>query len=706
LIFTQLGERSELNGDLSLNAPEIRQPSPSVGVPLQDCDEASRIGPSLYRDLQDSNEIRLLYLHSGSGEDLVKCTLEHAKFFEQPQYEALSYMWGSQNTLKTILVNDIKVDVGENMWLALQHLRLDAKIRVLWIDAICIDQRNIHERNHQVVQMGKIYNQAKRVVVWLGPSDTASKLAFEVLSFDWKEFVKPSNKPDDLIKGTLKLTNFYSILTREYWTRLWIIQEFLLAKDFVLQCGNDTCTGFRLAWFMEILRAAGTKSPNANLDEPSVGDRNAILETVNSSLPAQLCLLRSESSPENMPHKPNFGLKSDFKPRALFSLFLAYRASKCGDKRDNVFGLHSLALDCCKKANPIDYSMEWKTTLCNLVHHQTAAHLSLPTSIYLARPELVVALIRDFYRETELFSSELPIPSLDALERFIQTSSSWPQPFSPDWNYYFTPQSYECLVHGGQPYGRALYGCLLLGGYIRGRVSFTIPLLAKTFSHVDHTCPWLTPMIQLQIAYICGLRKEGEVRHPYSTTENDLIAKAKDLWSTSSVRYFHSLSQTVLSNESRMVYAGSNVYCASNAETELANNFMELFQAAQECVKPHTRHLLAFEENGLIFFASEDTRVGDLVCQFPGSDVLTVVEPRGHSMERNNGYELRRYSRGVNFLASPSNMAADICGKQMLFDRAAAYAITFEANAECVKLLCGLSDTPNNERNTLKISAE
>lgn len=143
----------------------------------------------------------------------------------------------------------------KNLRLALNHLRLESEPRVLWIDAICINQRDIHERNYKVTQMAQIYEQAERVVVWLGPSDASSKLAFDLLPFPhkWVGFAQKSTDPEVLAEGNQKLAAFYSLLTRKYWRRLWIIQEFLFAKDFVLQCGNDSCSQFRFSYLMRFL---------------------------------------------------------------------------------------------------------------------------------------------------------------------------------------------------------------------------------------------------------------------------------------------------------------------------------------------------------------------------------------------------------------------------------------------------------------------
>jgi hypothetical protein len=694
-----------------LEVTELDHSSWMLDARPQACDEDRCSEHTLYPDLQDSNEIRLLYLQPGSSGDKVKCTIKHAKLSDQPQYEALSYMWGPHDCLQTILVNDFNINVRENMWLALQHLRLNAKTRVLWVDAICINQQNIHERNHQVTQMGKIYNQAKAVIVWLGSSDSASELAFKLLSCaEWIEFVKPPMDSAKIVVGTQKLTSFYSILTRDYWTRLWIIQEFLMAKDFTLQCGNDTCTGFRFAWFMEIIRLAGRDFPCMNSDEPATLDRAAIMDKINTSVPARLCRLRSVSTGigKNMPPERNFGVKSNFEPRSLFSLFTDHRTAKCGDKRDNILGLHSLAINCCKEANPIDYSVTWEVTLRNLVRHQTILHHSLPTSIRLARPESVVALMRDFYSETKIVSSQLAIPSLEALERFAQTSIYWPDPrYSvAKHNLVYEIQSPECLVHGGYLHHLQKDGYLVFGGYLRGRVCYTSPLLREGFSYDKHILPQLTPMLKLQIEYICSLCKDRKARHPYATTETDLV----DPIDTDLLNYvtYGEGFQGHLPNPLSQIPVNSwcsNVCSDSSDEIELAKNFVELLYYAQQCMPP-ANHILAFEENGLIFFATKNIQVGDLVYQFPGSDVLAVIEPVNVLFPTSRVSEqLRRLSRGVNFLASPSNVATDICGKPMSFDRAGPYAMTFEAAPSWVKTLCRASNSPNGEHNILKTNA-
>jgi hypothetical protein len=99
-----------------------------------------------YSSLHEKDEIRLLRLEPGTGSTQVKCSLFHARLGESPTYDALSYMWnidtGQRNSKTSMLAIDgpRTLEVRENLGNALRHLRLKDKVRVLWVDAICINQ--------------------------------------------------------------------------------------------------------------------------------------------------------------------------------------------------------------------------------------------------------------------------------------------------------------------------------------------------------------------------------------------------------------------------------------------------------------------------------------------------------------------------------------------------------------------------------------
>jgi hypothetical protein len=113
------------------------------------------------------NEIRLLSLLPDDGVHGVSCTLEHASLINPPKYVALSYCWGEPTCTKKISINGNAVNVTSNLESALRHLRAKG-YRRLWIDAVCINQRDKIEKSQQLLWMGSIYRRAEEVAAWTG----------------------------------------------------------------------------------------------------------------------------------------------------------------------------------------------------------------------------------------------------------------------------------------------------------------------------------------------------------------------------------------------------------------------------------------------------------------------------------------------------------------------------------------------------------
>ncbi|KAK2754755.1 ankyrin repeat and sam domain containing protein 6 [Colletotrichum kahawae] len=124
--------------------------------------------------------LRLLKSYAGP----ICCELFEVQVTERgcdTPYEALSYVWGSSDLTHRIEVNGKELSITANLHVALSHLRLIDADRVLWVDAVCIDQNNHKERGHQVQQMGDIYHQARQVVVWLGEATSETDAFMTVL---------------------------------------------------------------------------------------------------------------------------------------------------------------------------------------------------------------------------------------------------------------------------------------------------------------------------------------------------------------------------------------------------------------------------------------------------------------------------------------------------------------------------------------------
>jgi hypothetical protein len=133
-----------------------------------------------YKPLRGPSEIRLVRLLQGSSDEPIKCGIIHVELGSM-SYETLSYEWGVPNyDDTTIAIEGQPVQVRKNLWEGLQQIRLSDKDRIIWIDALCIDQQNIKERNHQVQLMGQIYRGADQLVVWLGHPDSKGAMALDI----------------------------------------------------------------------------------------------------------------------------------------------------------------------------------------------------------------------------------------------------------------------------------------------------------------------------------------------------------------------------------------------------------------------------------------------------------------------------------------------------------------------------------------------
>jgi hypothetical protein len=103
--------------------------------------------------------------------DVIHCRLVHVTFGQMPKYEAPSYTWGSEDSQNAIVIDGKTFLISDNLWEALVRLRKPCKERFLWIDAICINQDDIPERNQQLRIMPHIYSRAQMVLVWLGSAN-------------------------------------------------------------------------------------------------------------------------------------------------------------------------------------------------------------------------------------------------------------------------------------------------------------------------------------------------------------------------------------------------------------------------------------------------------------------------------------------------------------------------------------------------------
>ncbi|KAK3983954.1 heterokaryon incompatibility protein 6, OR allele [Cladorrhinum sp. PSN332] len=193
-----------------------------------------------YSPLPSNNAraFRLLYLLSGARGDGIRCHLIDSDLDEEEdKFEALSYVWGDSSAPTPIQVNDATFPVGENLHSALLNLRSVQDTRVLWVDAICINQSDDGEKDTQVGMMGDIYRRSLSAVVWFGnATEHTGKVFAEIRKLGDSKWAEDMRREASLRDS---YEDWNCIFANTWWERAWTLQEIILAKSALLVMGLE-----------------------------------------------------------------------------------------------------------------------------------------------------------------------------------------------------------------------------------------------------------------------------------------------------------------------------------------------------------------------------------------------------------------------------------------------------------------------------------
>jgi hypothetical protein len=258
-----------------------------------------------YSPLTTTDSIRIITLLPGVGHEQLKCTLDEVTFDESPQYEAISYVWGDEINPASIKCHDFgySLPITQNLAAALFRFRLADQQRMIWVDAICINQEDITERGHQVRLMGKVYGKASGVLVWLGEEDENTELVSTCLHSSFIELTDAE---------TLALKLFFE---RPWFHRAWTFQESVLAQFAQVHCGSYR---FSKQLIYDAIRGLSWAT-EAGIVEPEL-DRNLRVSYV---------MMHPESSHSH--------------DRSIGEFLMLRRGSQCKDPRDLVYSLLGVA---------------------------------------------------------------------------------------------------------------------------------------------------------------------------------------------------------------------------------------------------------------------------------------------------------------------------------------------------------------------------
>jgi hypothetical protein len=211
-----------------------------------------------YEPFGPDDHLRLLELCPASDpEAQIECRLStHGIHKSPPFYEALSYTWGTEPATMCILVNNAIFYIRSNLYSALKRLRSPDRSRLLWIDAICVNQDDLEDRNFQVLAMRYIFQIAGNAIIWLGKGDSSSDRAMKFLKTTSDRYMETEDGPGEPYNLTSRLEDmtFYNymrdvvhLLQRPWWTRTWVVQEVAMSRDpyrTSILCGTE-----EISWY-------------------------------------------------------------------------------------------------------------------------------------------------------------------------------------------------------------------------------------------------------------------------------------------------------------------------------------------------------------------------------------------------------------------------------------------------------------------------
>lgn len=346
-----------------------------------------------YQALCHANETRLLTLEPADFAATIKCSLSRVSLSESPTYEALSYVWNSNNPntppeldteirvavygdtieaykeqpfrevqndpdtaglfyqaggtqhRQAVICDGTEVLIGGELYAALKRLRYEDKPRVLWIDALCINQTDLEERKVHVQFMGQIYAQASKTVIWLGEGIPANAQAFQALEDGGMRLLELRKQENDSAMIRAKFLSdpktkrghwdaLGDLLRNPWFERVWVIQEIAYATNSEIQIGGSIWP-----WKHFSLLVHAFRESDVDILLQGHGQVTAI---------ATIGLLSSLSG-EKLVRQP------------LLDIMQASRHFKSTLPQDKFYAILGLALDMADDLVPVDYSLDAST---------------------------------------------------------------------------------------------------------------------------------------------------------------------------------------------------------------------------------------------------------------------------------------------------------------------------------------------------------
>lgn len=428
-----------------------------------------------YTDLPDDEpHIRLLKIKRADEGKSVECDLSTWQVSLAPPYNAISYVWGDPSSITTININGNGMTVRTNCDYVLRQASWYDCNQYIWVDAICINQNNFHEKGSQVARMGSIYAEARHVLACVGRHADDSEFFMREIrknegvysSLSTAEVTKthPGGSSEAHVEQKKSILSKvgspgnrwlmrYSFSTsraarlfrahnkffaRSYFSRLWIVQEVFMGADVVLCCGPDTISFDSLDGHFRILRRSEEIANHTGPNRP-VG--TVYFGRLEGMLARPMCVRMMQNTAMKVSTiTPSVVVRSRPEKREPFTfLDILQRVQdlKCENPLDKVYGILSL-IDFNKETMVDmypDYELSGYQLALNLLSKDWAGDPDY-SSLMPRRARILVENfgLREEQLQMQLLSADMAIPrsSLNASRPEHKTfrHQTWSQAFT------------------------------------------------------------------------------------------------------------------------------------------------------------------------------------------------------------------------------------------------------------------------------------
>ncbi|KAF4878484.1 Heterokaryon incompatibility protein 6, OR allele [Colletotrichum siamense] len=311
--------------------------------------------------------VRLLRLKPHEDRDApLQCELFHYPLKDDRRgahlYEALSYYWGAPDKSQKVFTDQGYLDITASLHAALARLRDPFFERIIWADAICINQKDTDEKGHQVQRMAEIYARANCVVVWLeeAAGDRQSDNESEDVSYRALQTIglAASGSLTGRLRNKEDGEAVVKLLRRNWFRRIWVLQEVAASRNVLIMCHATEIDGYAFCQGLSVL------------------DLSALDDITQTRVRSAAYLIKSAVLRPKRALHTNGGFS--LRIRTLGELTDLYHTQNATDRRDKIYALLGMSTDAPSELVP-DYRISWQSLFSRLLRSFLSEDASIST---------------------------------------------------------------------------------------------------------------------------------------------------------------------------------------------------------------------------------------------------------------------------------------------------------------------------------------